>query len=195
VKGRRGNDTMDTARAKFDRLFEAFETPVRNYCARRVGHHEVDDAVNDTFAVAWRKIDLAPDGPAGLPWLYGVAYRVIQHAWRTNGRAVRLATKVGAHIERPAHSLDDDMVEADNRRRVLEAAARLEAADQEILRLTLWEELSPTEAATILGLTPEAARQRASRARSRLADEFRRLDTRPSTWARPAGQSREGTQS
>lgn len=185
---------MDTARAKFDRLFEAFETPVRNYCARRIHHDDVDDAVNDTFAVAWRKIDLAPDGSAALPWLYGVAHRVVQHVWRTNGRATRLATKVEANVDRPTDSLDDDMIEADNRRRVLEAAARLEAPDQEILRLTLWEELSPSEAAIALGITPEAARQRAARARSRLAEEFRRLD-RPKSWARPTGRSREGTQS
>lgn len=192
VEGATGNETMNTAHAdlqvKFDRMFEAFEPSVRNYCSRRIRPDDVDDVVNDTFTVAWRKIDLAPEGPAGLPWLYAVAHRVIQHMWRANGRTARLATKAGAYTERPPESLDDDVVEADNRRRVLDAAARLDPADQEILRLTLWEELSPSQAATVLGVTPEAARQRASRARGRLADEFRRLDRRTDGWARPAGR-------
>ena len=193
VEGATGIETMDTAQAelqvKFDRMFEAFEPAVRNYCARRIRLDDVDDVVNDTFSVAWRKIDLAPEGPAGLPWLYGVAHRVIQHMWRTNGRTARLATKAGAYAEPPEESLDDDLVEADDRRRVLDAAARLDPADREILRLTLWEELSPSQAATVLGVTPEAARQRASRARSRLAEEFRRLDNRPNGWARPTGHA------
>lgn len=186
---------MDTAQAKFDRLFEAFESEVRNYCARRIDHDSVDDAVNDTFAVAWRKIDLAPEGPSALPWLYGVAHRVIQHVWRTNGRTARLATKAKTYVERPTESIDDDIVEDDDRRRVLEASAHLDPVDQEILRLTLWEELPATDASAVLGITPEAARQRASRARSRLATEFRRLEERPSRWARPASRSREGTTS
>ena len=85
---------MDTARAKFDCLFEAFEAPVRNYCARRLEHDDVDDAVNDTFAIVWRKVDLAPEGTKGLLWLYGIAHRVVQHTWRSNGRAARLRRRI-----------------------------------------------------------------------------------------------------
>lgn len=187
------SDATDTARARFDELFDAYESRIRDYCARRLDRGSVDDAVNDTFAVAWRKIDLAPDVRAALPWLYGIAYRVIQHNWRSNGRAARLRTRVAALADRPADSLDDGLIEDDDRRRVLDAAARLDDADREILRLTLWEELSSADAAAVLDVTPEAARQRASRARSRLAVEFRRLETgRPSPWARPANQE-EGT--
>lgn len=184
---------MDATQAKFDRLMDACETPIRNYCVRRVDAGSVDEAVNDTFAVAWRKIDLAPEGGAALPWLYGVAHRVIQHAWRTNGRAARLRSRIGTMVERPIDSLDDGFIEDDDRRLVLEAAARLDEADREILRLTLWEELSAIDAASALGVTADAARQRASRARSRLAAEFRRLEEGPSSWARPTNQRREGT--
>ncbi len=186
---------MDTAQAKFDRLFEAFEAPIRNYCSRRLDHGWVDDAVNDTFAVAWQKIDLAPEGGAALSWLYGVAYRQIQHTWRMNGRAARLRTRVEAMFERPVDSLDHGLIENADRRQVLEAAARLDDVDQEILRLTLWEELSAADAGAVIGVTAEAARQRASRARGRLAAEFRRLEDGPSLWARPTNESKENTPS
>jgi RNA polymerase sigma-70 factor (ECF subfamily) len=186
---------MDTAEAKFDSLFQAYEAQVRNYCARRVDRDVVDDVLNDTFAVAWRKIDLAPDGPEALPWLYAIAHHVISHVWRTNGRYARLQARSTATAERPAESLADGFVECEDRRRVLEAASRLDEADQEILRLTLWEELTPTHAAVALGITPEAARQRASRARSRLAAEFHRLCERPESWARPSTASQGGAPS
>jgi RNA polymerase sigma-70 factor, ECF subfamily len=186
---------MDDAETRFDRLFRAHEQQVRNYCARRIDESSVDDAVNDTFAVAWRKIDLAPEGSAALPWLYGVAHKVILHVWRTNGRSARLATKAGAYADRRAETPEDGLVDDDDRRRVLEAAAHLDPVDREILRLTLWEELSAADAAAVLGITPGAASQRASRARSRLATEFRRLEQRPNRWARPASHSREGSTS
>lgn len=186
------DDTMHTRHDEFDRLFLTFEPSVRAYCARRVEHGSIDDAVNDTFGVAWRKLDEVPAGEAALPWLYGVAYRVIQHLWRTNGRAARLRTRMEPLIERPAGSLDDGLVEHHDRRRVLEAAALLGEDDREILRLTLWEELSSAETAAALGITPAAARQRASRARRRLASAFRQLEEhpepgrdQPSIWARP----------
>ncbi|WP_158412447.1 RNA polymerase sigma factor [Ilumatobacter nonamiensis] len=176
-------------------MFATFEMPIRRYCARRVDHGSVDDVVNDTFAVAWRKIDLAPEADAILPWLYGVAYRVIQQSWRTNGRIARLRTRLETTADRSVGSLDDELIEDDERRRVLAAAASLAEEDQEVLRLTLWEELSAADAGTALGVSADAARQRASRARRRLADEFRRLESQPSSWARPTNESKEGSPS
>lgn len=186
---------METAEARFDRFFEAFEAPLRSYCARRLDHESVDDVVNECFAIAWRKIDVAPVGDAALPWLYGVAYREIQHAWRGAGRRARLNARVKAVATRSGDAIDERFIEEDDRRRVLDAAANLDEADQEVLRLTLWEELPAAEAAAALGVTADAARQRASRARKRLAAEFHRLDARPSEWARPTDDQRKSTPS
>lgn len=51
---------------------------------------------------------------------------------------------------------------------VVLAMERLKAADQEILRLTAWESLSPTEIGAVLGISSNAASIRLHRARSRL---------------------------
>lgn len=190
-----GHDDMDTAHERFDSLFIAYEPDVRSYCARRLGRAVVDDAVNDTFAVAWRKIDLAPPDSVALPWLYAIAYRVIQHAWRSDGRESRRRQRVAAAAVAPPSDVGESYAETEQRRRVLEAAARLDEADQEILRLTLWEELTPTAAAAALEITPEAARQRARRARTRLAAEFNRLDGVDAGWTRPPVRAQEGSQS
>ncbi len=172
---------MDEPHQRFQRLFEAHEPAVRAYCARRLDPGSVDDAVAETFSAAWRKIDHVPTGASELPWLYGVAHRVVQHEWRSHGRRARLRDRSVAAFEVRPLELVEHVREREDRRLVLEAARRLSDADQEILRLTLWEEISPGDAAVALGITPAAAKQRATRARKRLADEFRRLAEQPTT--------------
>lgn len=60
---------------------------------------------------------------------------------------------------------------------VVEALSRLSEADQEILRLSAWEGLSNREAAAALGISADAADQRLSRAKQRLARAYRRVET------------------
>ena len=167
---------MDTGteHERFERLFEHHENRIRAYCARRLPPADVDDAVAETFSVAWRKFVDAPDADDALPWLYAVAYRVVQHHWRGAGRFDRLRRRATATSDRSEVDVADEFIADDDRRRVVLAALRLDAHDQEILRLTLWEEITPTAAATVLGISPDAAKQRARRARRRLAEEFHR---------------------
>jgi RNA polymerase sigma factor (sigma-70 family) len=55
---------------------------------------------------------------------------------------------------------EEYMVMRDESRLVLQALGNLRPTDQEILRLTIWEELSHGEAAIALDISPGAARQR-----------------------------------
>ncbi|MER3410834.1 MAG: RNA polymerase subunit sigma-24, partial [Thermoleophilia bacterium] len=52
---------------------------------------------------------------------------------------------------------------------VMEAVRRLLPGDQEVLRLVAWEELSPHEAAAVIGCSAALFRLRLHRARRRLA--------------------------
>lgn len=58
---------------------------------------------------------------------------------------------------------------------VIKASSRLKPIDQEILRLTLWEELSQADVAVVLGIDPSAVKQRAYRARRNLVTEYQRM--------------------
>jgi RNA polymerase sigma factor (sigma-70 family) len=58
---------------------------------------------------------------------------------------------------------------------VMEAAGRLRPQEQEILRLSLWEHLSHDDIGTVLGIEPNAAKQRLHRARKALDREHTRL--------------------
>jgi len=172
---------------KIERLYEAYGHDLANYCARRVEPERVDDAVADVFAVAWRKVSEVPDGDAALPWLYAVAYRVIFHHWRHSGRQRRLRIKVESVLPELPEDVSDVVVTREDHKLVRRAASRLRSIDQEILRLLLWEELSHDQAAIVLGLSKNAVKQRAFRARRNLANEFRRLAGESSPTAHDKG--------
>lgn len=161
--------------AKFLDLYDRYRRDVHAYCARRATS-EAQDLVAEVFLVAWRRLDQIPEGRDALYWLYGVAFRIVSRQWRSarrRGRAVERLRNL-ADVDLGVSS-DAVVVQRFEYRLVLEAASRLRTIDQEILRLTLWEELSHKEVSEVLGVDVDAVKQRAHRARRRLGDEYRRL--------------------
>lgn len=75
-----------------------------------------------------------------------------------------------------ASGVEPQVVERVEHRLMRRAAARLSPRDQEVLRLSLWEELSHGEAAEALGISVDAVKQRLHRAKARLARRYRRLE-------------------
>lgn len=67
------------------------------------------------------------------------------------------------------------MIGNEKYRLVIKASSRLRPIDQEVLRLTTWEELSHADAAVVLGIEAAAVKQRAYRARRNLANEYQKL--------------------
>jgi len=165
-----------TGDSKFADLYRRYQRHIHAYCARRTEPHLVDDAVAETFLVAWRKIEQMPVGDQILPWLYGVARLELAHQWRHAARRRRLVERLqgGARVDVP--SADVYILRSVEYDLVAKAASRLRRIDQEVLRLTLWEELSYVDAATVLAISPEAVKQRLFRARQNLTREYRRLD-------------------
>ena len=176
--------------ARFVEIYRRYGKPLQAYCARRTAGSQVADAVAETFLVAWRRIDQVPDGDATLPWLYGVAYRVLSHQWRHKARSRRLTERLRGVADVEPIAPDVLLVRNEEYRVVLSASSRLRPTDQEILRLTLWEELSHADVAVVLGIDAAAVKQRAYRARRNLAAEYQRLtkDRRP-----PAAQKGGGS--
>lgn len=169
---------MTKGDARFVSLYERHYPSIRAYCRRRTRPDRVDDAVAETFLTAWRKIDDVPAGDEALPWLYAVAYRVLGHQWRGLSRQSKLTDRLAqvGHDTPSSPPPDQYVVARQESRQVLEALARLKPADQELLRLTTWEELAHRDIATVLGISVDAVKQRAARARRSLAREYERLD-------------------
>jgi RNA polymerase sigma-70 factor (ECF subfamily) len=153
----------ETTEARFERLFRDHYEAVLRYARRRVEFDAVDDVVEETFLVAWRRLDEVP--PLALPWLYGVARNVIstqaRGAVRRRALGERLASTVAAApVALPEPGRFGGVIAA-----VLQ---QLSPADREALILVAWEELAPREAARALGESAVAFRVRLHRARRRL---------------------------
>lgn len=165
-----------SANSRFADLYRRYRRHIHAYCARRLDSHLVDDAVAETFLVAWRKIEQVPVGDQALPWLYAVAHLVLSHQWRHTARRHRLVERLQGVARVDVPSADVYILRSVEYDLVTKAASRLGRIDQEVLRLTLWEELSYADAATVLAISPEAVKQRVFRARQNLTREYRRLD-------------------
>lgn len=152
-----------------DQLHETHAAAVRAYALRRTGAADADDACAEVWLITWRRIDRVPED--ALPWLLGVARRVLANQRRGHRRLAALRDRI-AH-DRPA---DAGAPGIPGDRSLAAALGRLRASDCEALLLVAWEELTPAQAAAALGLRPGTSAVRLHRARIRLAEELTRED-------------------
>jgi RNA polymerase sigma-70 factor (ECF subfamily) len=170
---------MSEGEIRFVQLYQSYGKLIHAYCARRTTSSQAADAVSEVFLVTWKRIDDVPQGDSALPWLYAVAYRVISHQWRHNSRSLRLVERLKGLPAVEAPSPEVVLVRRAEAQAVVKAASKLKPIEQEILRLTLWEELSHSDVAVVLGLEPGVVKQRAFRARRNLAQEYQKLNKDP----------------
>ena len=150
---------------RYRQLYTEHFRAVLGFAARRTTDWtDAADIAAETLTVAWRRLDDVPDGDAARWWLYAVARRVLANQHRGQRRHERLVGKLAAIVEDAVVPLYDD----GSSREVRSAVARLDEDDRELLLLTVWEGLSPAEAAAVLGINPVTARTRLHRARSKL---------------------------
>jgi RNA polymerase sigma-70 factor (ECF subfamily) len=77
--------TVQTTRtSRFEGLFREHYPAVRAYVSRRAPYELAQDVIAETFLIAWRRFDDLPSDP--LPWLYGVARRLLANQRRSAGR-------------------------------------------------------------------------------------------------------------
>jgi len=168
---------------RFQHLYSAHYGALLAYAQRRTSDGgDAADAVAETFTITWRRLEEVPDAESVLPWLYGVARRVMANQRRGNRRRVDLSNRLrGQEVGGP--DVDSDLLAALDRATVLAALARLKESDREILRLAAWEELAHREIAVVVGCSEASVAVRLHRARNRLGKEIAKEEAR-------AGQER-----
>jgi len=164
--------TGQAAEAKFEGMYEAYHKQVLAYCLRR-SRREGWDLAAETFAVAWTRIDVAPNDEGALPWLYAIARNVLANAHRKQASAARLVARLGSVARLSPVEPDTQVVQRWEEQRLVEAVARLRPDDQEVLRLVTWEELSHSQIAEMLGISVTAVGQRIHRATNRLRRQLK----------------------
>ncbi|TML23726.1 MAG: sigma-70 family RNA polymerase sigma factor [Actinobacteria bacterium] len=146
----------------FTTIYHTHYGQIVNYGRRRrLDGDGAAELAQEVFIVAWRR---RTDVPAhSLPWLYGVARRLLANS--------RRAAPLPVPVPDLGHLVDPPSVDAEADVGLVEvraALAGLSEPDQEILRLVGWEELTVSEAAVVLGCTRATAAVRLHRARRRL---------------------------
>lgn len=157
----------DAERAEFADLYRAIAPIVRHYVAWTVGDDLADDIVSETFTVVFRRWRQAPEAPGDRrAWVFGVARRsawAVMRRERAAGRAVAGGVPVDAVVRDHA-----DRVVGDDR--VDRLLAALPPTQRDAVWLTIWQGLTPREAARLAGCTDAAMRQRLARAYARLQE-------------------------
>ena len=152
------------AQARFEALYREHAGAVRRYVRRRSEAQAADDVVADVFVVAWRRLAEVPDDP--LPWLLGVARRVLANRHRGQARDHALHDRIRSEAVRAPATGDPDAPAAVD---IWRALAALSEHDREVLLLVAWEDLAPARAARVLGVSANTFAVRLYRARRRFA--------------------------
>jgi len=173
------------ARARFEGLFAGHYGELLRFAQRRVGIDAAGDVVAETFLIAWRRLPEVPVEHARA-WLYMTARHVIANELRARQRRDRLGEHTRDDIATDRAVAGDHATLIAEQIRVRAVLESLSQMDQEVLRLTEWEQLDLTEAAAALGCSRTAAKVRLHRARRRFARRLAAADSSPN----PEGDQR-----
>lgn len=148
----------------FSEFYDLHADRVYRYCLARLGVSDMAaDACQETWVAVWQGARQFAGEGRPLAWLFGVAQRKVQDAWR---RAGRLTTPADAPVPEGAH----DPTEATVARMDLTASiARLPPAQQETLLLSYYAGLSCQEIARLTNVPEGTVKSRLYNARQALA--------------------------
>ena len=153
------------AEERFAELFHDFYGDVFRYAARRVGSDDAQDVAAEVFTIAWQHLSRVPEVP--LPWLYRTAWHAVRNRQRAGDSMRRLRDRL--RNEAATDTFGRDPAEsASASEAVLTALRQLSDLDQEAVRLVCWEDLSLSDAASVLGCSDVALKVRLHRVRRRL---------------------------
>ena len=158
-------------------MFRRTYPRVLAYARTMAGAADAEDAVAEAFATAWRRRNDIP-AHAQLGWMIGVTRRVLANRRRTDRRLGALRERLAFQrnsLEAPGPI---DLLD----RGLRDELAALPATDREALLLVAWFDLSPTDAAQVLGITPAAFRMRLTRARRRMSPHLDPSLTKEPRW-------------
>lgn len=142
------------------RVYEAYSAQVHAYALRRSDRETAEEVTARVFLVVSRRQRSLPAD--ALPWLYGVARRVLAEERRSRRR------RQGLHGRLRSMAVEDTAELTLPDQCLATALRSLSAADREALLLCYWEELDLGQIARVMGCTRAAAGVRLHRARGRL---------------------------
>ncbi|MEY4546468.1 MAG: hypothetical protein RL685_2663 [Pseudomonadota bacterium] len=161
----------------FDRVYAQLRAPLYSFLVRLSGRVELaEDLLQETWLRLARSASGLPEGTQLRPWLFTVARNLYRSHRRWHLLDAERLRQLGwlpqAALPSPLEALS-----ASTAQRALERAlSQLPLEQREVLLLCAGSGLEPAQVASLLGLTPEATRQRLARARARLRQGLAALE-------------------
>jgi RNA polymerase sigma-70 factor (ECF subfamily) len=158
--------------AAFDAVFAAYRRRLFGYLLRMTRRRDVaEDLLQDTFMRLAEHAKRLADDTRLDAWLFTVAHRRLVSWARAQAVRAQLAGDLPvreppAPERSPLEALCDSQAQLALER----GFAALPPSHREVALLVGIEGLQPSDVATILGIRPDAVRQRLARARAQLAD-------------------------
>lgn len=158
----------------FTNVYDRHARAVFRYAASRLGREAADDLTSDTFLVAFEGRDrYDTTQPSALPWLLGIATRLIRRRRRDEIASWRAISAVGglggagsAHVSYdPRDDLDARLDAEAEISSIAHTIAKLPQRDRDVLTLTAWSDLDSAGIADALGIPIGTVRSRLHRAR------------------------------
>ncbi|HET6858993.1 MAG TPA: sigma-70 family RNA polymerase sigma factor [Streptomyces sp.] len=168
---------VDGDQEAFGRIFDRHGKTVYNHLFRRTADwSEAEDLTSTVFLHAWRRrSETVLDRDSALPWLLGIADRLLSNTRRRLRRAEALLSRLVSHDEPVGDHADRVVGRVDDERRMSEihrALARLPRHERDVVELCMWSGLDQQGAAAALGVAVGTVKSRLHRARRRLGADL-----------------------
>lgn len=158
----------------FGRLFDRFYDPLLAYAYRRTGDLEVaqdlvaavfEDVLKQIHAFEWRGAPLSA-------WLYRLAANKVADYFRAHYRRVKVGLDEAETLESGLPPPDSNLHRAVTAAQLNRAIHQLSEADQQVINLIYFDELSREEASLIIGCRIDNVYVRLHRALKRLKEQL-----------------------
>lgn len=150
-------------RRAFEQLVRRHQGMVRAQLRRLLHGDEAaaDDLAQETFMLAWRKLDQFRCEARFSSWLYRIAYTCFPQAYRAPSKRDRVGDESIAQLQAPARAMD---LQLDLER----AMRQLSSAKQAVLLHCVQLGLSQEEAASVLAMPLGTVKTHALRGKAKL---------------------------
>jgi RNA polymerase sigma-70 factor (ECF subfamily) len=160
----------------FTRLVTSYRSPALRL-AHGIAGGQAEDAVQEAFVKAYRKLGTFRPGAAFRPWLFTIVANEARNRRRSMSRHTSLELRVREQPVVLGAGSDTIALEQERRRRLVAAVNTLSPQHREIVALRFFAGLSESETAEVLGCPAGTVKSRLSRAldnlRAELGEEVR----------------------
>jgi RNA polymerase sigma-70 factor (ECF subfamily) len=154
-------------RSAFDQLYRSYRWRLLRFIGQLApGKHLIEEILDDTMLVVWRKAGSYNGQSRVSTWIFGIAYREMLRAKKRDGRALQLPLAGGELASTP--SVEADFIDGESSSRLHQLVSRLSEDQRLVVELTYFHGFDYKEIAATIGCPLNTVKTRMFHARRRL---------------------------